>query len=51
MPFRRRKMTREKTPISDYLVRFGVVLLLFAILLLLMVWLFSESAVFQETSR
>ena len=47
MPLRRRKITKEKISLSDYLVRVGVVLLLVAILLALMLWLFNEFTVSQ----
>ncbi len=45
MPFRRRKITKEKTSISDSLFRIGVALLLLALLLAVMLWLFNETAV------
>ena len=47
MPFRRRKITKEKISLSDYLFRIGVALFLLAVLLALMLWLFNQSAVFQ----
>ncbi len=47
MPLRRRKITKEKISLSDYLFRVGVVLLLVAILLGLMLWLFNEFTVSQ----
>ena len=43
MPLRRRKITKEKISLSDYLFRIGVGLLLLAILLALMLWLFNGS--------
>ena len=43
MPLRRRKITKEKISLSDYLFRIGVGLLLVAILLALMLWLFNGS--------
>ena len=45
MPLRRRKITKEKISRSDYLFRIGVGLFLVALLLALMLWLFTESAV------
>ena len=47
MPFRRRKITKEKISLPDYLFRIGVALFLLAVLLALMLWLFNQSAVFQ----
>ena len=45
MPLRRRKITKEKISLGDYLFRIGVALLLVATLLALMVWLFNESTI------
>ena len=45
MPFRRRKITKEKSSIADSLFRIGVALLLLALLLAVMLWLFNEAAV------
>ena len=45
MPLRRRKITKEKISLSDILFRIGVGLFLFALLVALMLWLFTESAV------
>ena len=48
MPLRRRKITKEKTSLSDYLFRIGVGLFLAALLLALMLWVFTESTVSLE---
>ena len=45
MPLRRRKITKEKISLSDYLFRIGVGLFLVALLIALMLWLFSELVV------
>jgi len=43
MPFRRRKITKEKVPLCDFFIGAAVVFLLIAVLLGLMLWLFNES--------
>ena len=48
MPLRRRKISKEKISLSDYLFRIGVALLLVALLFALMLWLFTESTVTLE---
>ena len=47
MPLRRRKITKEKISLSDYLIRTGVGLLLLALLLALMLWLFNWSVILE----
>ena len=48
MPLRRRKITKEKISFADYLFRIGVALLLVALLVALMLWMFNWSVMSEK---